>query len=211
MYRNKTHSTSDRIVNIFQPYVRPIVRGKEKAQVEFGAKIGVSQVDGYARINTFSWDAYNESTDLTKQVEKYKDLKGHYPEVVIVDKIYGTRENRAYLKQNGIRFCGKPLGRPMKEVLTPYQKLKQKKERGIRNQIEGKFGQGKNAYALSKVRTRTAKTSESWIACIVFIMNLIKFNQDFLFNFFVDLKNWFREYFFDQFRFNRGILCTIRV
>jgi len=182
MHRNKSHSVADRIVNIYQPYVRPIVCGKDKAQVEFGAKIGVSQVDGYARINTLSWDAYNESTDLAKQVEAYKDLKGYYPEVLIADQIYGNRENRAYLKKHGIRFCGKPLGRPVKGTLSPYQKLKQKIERGIRNQIEGKFGQGKNAYELNKVRTRTAKTSQSWIACIVFIMNLIKFDQDILIN-----------------------------
>jgi len=211
MHRNRTHSTDDRIVNIYQPYVRPIVRGKDKVKVEFGAKIGVSLVDGYARIDTLSWDAYNEGTDLIKQVEAYKDLKGYYPEVVIVDKIYGTQDNRAYLKKYGIRFCGKPLGRPRKVTLTPYQKLKQKIERGIRNQIEGKFGQGKNAYNLSKVRTRTAKTSESWIACIVFIMNLIKFNQDFLLNFFVGLRNWITCYFFNQFRFESKNLCLLPV
>lgn len=156
MYRNRSHSIEDRIVNVYQPYVRPIVRGKDKVQIEFGAKIGVSLSDGYARINTLSWDAYNENTDLEKQVEAYKDLKGYYPEVLIVDKIYGTRQNRSYLKEHGIRFCGKPLGRPTREILTPYQKLKQMIERGIRNQIEGKFGQGKNAYSLSKVRTRSA-------------------------------------------------------
>jgi hypothetical protein len=189
MHRNKSHSADDRIVNIYQPYVRPIVRGKDNAQVEFGAKIGVSQVDGFSRINTFSWDAYNESTDLIKQVEEYKDLKGCYPEVVIVDKIYGTRDNRAYLKKYGIRFCGKQLGRPAKETLTPYQKLKQRIERGIRNQIEGKFGQGKNAYELNRVRAKTAKTSESWISCIFFIMNLIKFDQACIPNFFNDWKN----------------------
>lgn len=154
---------------------------------------------------------YNESTDLIKQVEAYKDLKGCYPEVVIVDKIYGTRDNRAYLKKYGIRFCGKQLGRPAKETLTPYQKLKQKIEWGIRNQIEGKFGQGENAYDLNKVRTRTAKTSESWIACIVFIMNLIKFNQDFLRNFFIRLKNWVTICFFNQIRFESKNLCSIPV
>ena len=189
MHRNRTHSVKDRIVNIYQPYVRPIVRGKENAQVEFGAKIGVSLAEGFARINTLSWNAYNESADLEKQVEEYKDLKGYYPEVLIADKIYGTHKNRAYLKKHGIRFCGKPLGRPTKEILSPYQKLKQKIELGIRNQIEGKFGQGKNAYELNKVRTRTAKTSESWIACIIFIMNVIKFNQEFLFNFSDGWKN----------------------
>jgi hypothetical protein len=209
MYQNHSHSVEDRIVNIYQPYVRPIVRGKDKAQIEFGAKIGVSLVDGYARINTFSWNAYNESTDLKKQIEDYKHLKGYYPEVAIVDKIYGTRENRAYLKEHGIRFCGKPLGRPTREILSPYQKRKQKIERAIRNQIEGKFGQGKNAYSLSKVRTRSAKTSESWIACIMFIMNLVRLRTDFLFNFF--LKEFFLalERFFPPIRTNRLIWLPV--
>ena len=197
MYKNKIHSIPDRITNIYQPYVRPIVRGKDKAQVEFGSKIGVSQVDGYARIDTLSWDAYNESTDLKKQVENYKQLKGCYPEVVIIDNIYGTRENREYLKEREIRFCGKPLGRPPKESLSPYQKRKQRIERAIRNHIEGKFGQGKNAYDLNKVRTRTAKTSASWIACIIFVMNLIKFDKVFLYKLFLYLKK-IESYFFPE-------------
>jgi IS5 family transposase len=47
-------------------------------------------------INRLSWDAYNEGIDLKEQVERYKALMGYYPEVVIADKIYGTRENREY-------------------------------------------------------------------------------------------------------------------
>ena len=39
MYQNKVHSHCDRIVNIYQPHVRPMVRGKDKANVEFGSKI----------------------------------------------------------------------------------------------------------------------------------------------------------------------------
>ena len=38
MYNNKIHSVENRIVSIQQPYLRPIVRGKSKAPVEFGAK-----------------------------------------------------------------------------------------------------------------------------------------------------------------------------
>ena len=128
-------------------------------------------------------------------MEAYHSLKGHYPEVVIVDKIYGTRENRAYLKEHGIRFCGKALGRQKTVPITPSQKRLQQKENRMRNQIEGKFGQGKNAYNLSKVRTRTARTSESWIACIVFVMNLIKFNQVFLRFILNTIKKGFKRYF----------------
>ena len=42
MYKNKVHSVPERIVSISQPWIRPIVRGKVKALVEFGAKLDVS-------------------------------------------------------------------------------------------------------------------------------------------------------------------------
>jgi IS5 family transposase len=183
MYTDHTHSVDSRIVNIYQPYVRPIVRGKDKAQVEFGSKLGVSLQNGYARINKLRWDAYNESTELKEQVEEYKRLNGCYPKVVITDKIYGTRDNRRWLNELNIRYSGKPLGRPSAQQQTPYQKRKFKKEQGMRNQVEGKFGQGKNGYNLNKIRARAAKTSESWIAAIFFVMNLIRFSKDFLFLF----------------------------
>jgi hypothetical protein len=190
MYKDHTHSVENRIVNIYQPYVRPIVRGKDKSNVEFGAKLGVSIQNGYARINTLSWEAYNESTDLKKQVEDYKRLNGYYPKVVITDKIYGNRENRHWLKELGIRYSGKPLGRPSVKHQTPYWKRKHREEQGMRNEVECKFGQGKNGYDLSRIRARSAKTSESWIAAIFFVMNLIKFSKEFLFSF---LKTFFES------------------
>ena len=39
------------IVSIYQPHLRPIVRGKAKAKVEFGAKIGASIVNGYTYVD----------------------------------------------------------------------------------------------------------------------------------------------------------------
>jgi hypothetical protein len=78
MYNTKTHSHPDRIVNIHQPYVRPIVRGKAKAKVEFGAKINLSLQDGFTKIDRLDWNAYNEGTDLVSQVESYNKLYGYY-------------------------------------------------------------------------------------------------------------------------------------
>ena len=167
MYKEKKRRIEDRIVNIYQPYVRPMVRGKEGKEVEFGAKASVSLIGRMSFINRLSWDAYNEGIDLKEQVERYKVLMGYYPEVVIADKIYGTRENREYLKERGIRFSGKALGRPKEEEKSKEEKRKEKKERGIRNRIEGKFGQGKNRYGLGKIRAKTKGTSESWIGNIL--------------------------------------------
>lgn len=183
MYDTKTHSCPDRIVSIFQPYVRPIPRGKTKAQIEFGSKLGVSLDKGFARINTFSWDAYHEGNDLIKQVEAYQTIHGHYPELVQVDKIYATRENRRWLKEREIRITAPPLGRRKeKSEETYYYKRKRRKEAAERNHIEGKFGQGKNGYNLNEIRAKLKSTSESWVACIFFIMNLIHYEKDFIFD-----------------------------
>jgi len=190
MYDTKTHSHPDRITSIFQPHVRPIPRGKIKAKIEFGSKLGVSLDQGFARIDTFSWNAYNEGGDLIKQIESYKRLHGHYPELVQVDKIYATRENRRWLKEKGIRITAVPLGRKRKrQQETYYQKSKRKKEATERNQIEGKFGQGKNGYNLNEIRAKLISTSESWVACIFFVMNLIHYEKMFSLFFLLQIVN----------------------
>lgn len=44
---------------------------------------------------------------------------------------------------------------------------------GERNPIEGKFGQAKTAYGLDRIKARLAQTSESWIASIILVLNLV--------------------------------------
>ena len=178
MYQNKTHRCDKRIINLYQPHVRPIVRGKDKAKVEFGSKINLSEVEGFSRIDRFSWEAFNESSDVERQVENFKRLYGCYPRILLADQIYLTRKNRKYLKEKGIEIIGKPLGRPsVKNKLTPAQKYRQKKEMAKRNHVEGKFGQGKRGYGLNNIQARLPETSESWINAIVFVMNLTKLLQ----------------------------------
>ncbi|WP_430908264.1 hypothetical protein [Maribacter sp. 2-571] len=89
MYSNKTNRCENRIVSISQPYVRPIVRGKAGKKVEFATKMGLAQAGGFAKAETLSWDAYNESADLEPHAESYRELYGHYPELIQIDKITG--------------------------------------------------------------------------------------------------------------------------
>ena len=179
MYQTKTKRCDDRIVSIHQPQVRPMVRGKANKAVEFGAKLSVSLTgQGIAGVDHIRWDAYHEGLDLPAQVEIYKERYGHYPEVVLGDPLYGTRDNRRYLKAKRIRFAGKPLGRPPKLTPENREQLKQlKKQRREeyrqRIPIEGKFGQGKNGYDLGYIRAKTAPTSEAWLNSIFLVMNLM--------------------------------------
>lgn len=185
MFQEKKHTIPNRIVSIHQPHIRPMVRGKQGKNVEFGAKLNASLQNGYARIDQLDFEAFNEGVCMVEQIENYKKLNGHYPELVQTDEIYMNRENRKFLKDNNIRHTGKPLGRKPKEDFNRYQKEKLKKERGERNHIEGKFGQGKTKYKLNNIMAKLAKTSESWIAAIIFVMNIIKLSKDYLFAFFI--------------------------
>src|SRR6476469_871164 len=168
MFDKKVHSVEDRIVSIHKPHVRPIVRGKTNANVEFGSKIQVSLVNGIAFLDELSWDAFNEGTRLEKSVEKYRARFGFYPMEVLADKIYCTRENRKWLKEKNIRLRAKPLGRPSSKGASSIPVRP-----GERNPIEGKFGQAKTAYGMNRIKARLNQTSESWIASIVLVLNLI--------------------------------------
>ena len=72
MYDNRTHSVPDRIVSVSQPFVRPIVRGKAGKPVEFGAKLDISVVDGWTRLECCSFDAYNEAGNLREICGKWQ-------------------------------------------------------------------------------------------------------------------------------------------
>ena len=166
MFKSHEHRIDDRIVSIHQPHVRPIVRGKSQAKVEFGAKIHVSVIDGISFLDELSWDAFNEGNHMMDYVEKYRRRFGFYPRELLADQIYCTRANRASLKEKGIKLLAKPLGRPaaVKDHLSP----------GERNPIEGKFGQAKTGYGLDRIKARLQGTSETWIACIILVLNLVK-------------------------------------
>ena len=171
MHRTQTRSIENRIVNIHQPHVRPIKRGKAGKQTEFGSKLQVSLVNGFTFLDKLSWDNFNEGCDLQASVEKFKARCGHYPKQVLADQIYCTRINRSWLKQRNIKLSAKPLGRPTKEALSNQVSP------GERNPIEGKFGQAKVAYGLDNINAKLKETSESWIATIILVLNLVNLTR----------------------------------
>jgi hypothetical protein len=171
LFENNKQSIEDRIVSLSQPHIRPIVRGKAGKKVEFGAKLSASCFEGYVFLDRMSWDNFNESGDLKAQVEAYHRFTGYYPESVHADRIYRTRENRAWCKEKGIRISGPPLGRPPANV-TKEKKKQAKEDERIRQAIEGKFGQGKRRFGLNLVMTKLDKTSGTAIAITFLVMNL---------------------------------------
>lgn len=181
MYRDGRRRIDDRIVNIAQPYVRPIKRGKAGTDVEFGAKLNVSETEGFAKADRIDFNNFHEGLGLQEQVEAYKRLYGYYPELVLVDKAYLIRENRNYLKDRDIRHSGRPLGR--KPELSRYEKEKRRKERNERSHIEGKFGQAKSKYGLDDIKTRRQDTTYACIGLILLALNVLKLGKQAFYSF----------------------------
>ena len=162
MYDNKVHSVEHRIVSISQPWLRPIVRGKVKAPVEFGAKFDLSlDNEGYGRIEKISFEAYNESAGLIEAVERFRERTGYYPERVLADQIYRTREKRNFCKERGIRLSGPKLGRPSSNAKV--DKKQEYQDNTDRIEVERTFSLSKRCYGMDCIATKLEENYEKLV------------------------------------------------
>lgn len=186
MYDNKVHKVENRIVSITQPWIRPIVRGKVKAPVEFGAKFDLSLDDeGFGRIEKLSFDPYNESACLIDAVDHYRDRTGYYPERILADQIYRTRAHRKYCKEHSIRLSDPRLGRPGKEA--DVDKRIEHQDHTDRIEVERAFSLGKRCYGMGLIRTKREDTTLASIALSLFVENLFKIHRRILYTLFYQL------------------------
>jgi IS5 family transposase len=190
MYYNNIHTIENRIVSISQPYIRPIVRGKSNAQVEFGAKLDLSLVDGFGRIEKISFEAYNESEVLADVIERYKERIGHYPERVLADKIYRNRSNLSYCKERGIKLSGPALGRPRKDAII--DKKAEYRDNTDRVEVERAFSLAKGSYGLGLIRTKLEETTRGSIVLSILVMNINRKLKMFLRLFFILIFSRFK-------------------
>lgn len=174
MYDNQVHTVENRIVSISQPYVRPIVRGKVNTSVEFGAKLHLSiEETGFARIESLSFDAFNEGPQLIDALNAYAYRNGQYPARVLVDQIYRTRKNLEFCKEHGILVSGPKLGRPVKTVETSRKNKRiAKRDQSDRIEIERYFSVAKRRNGMGLIMRKREDTSLATIAMSVLVTNI---------------------------------------
>jgi len=151
----------DRIVSIAKDYIRPIVRGKETKQVEFGPKVNMIQVDGINFIDYLSFDAFNECKRFIPSVRLCRELFGKTTHAA-ADAIYATNENRKYSSLNNITTSFKRKGKAGKHEQQRQQiQSILSTERATR--MEGSFGTEKRHYGLDRIKARTKPTEILWV------------------------------------------------
>jgi hypothetical protein len=174
MHKQGTHRIKERIVSFHRPWVRPIKRGKNGKDVEFGAKAAMSHVDGFLFLDKINHDNFSEAqTEVVRgQIENYEARFGKKPPSFTGDKAYGSRENRKLIEtEKQIRSSFVQLGKrkPSQDKMTRWFKRKQKD----RNRIEGHFGHGKEHYRLDRVWYHGKDGSEIWTRGGILAMNLM--------------------------------------
>ena len=196
MFDNHTHKVADRIVSISQPYIRPIVRGKAKAPVEFGIKLDISVVDGFVRLEKQSFDAYNEGEYLMETIERYRQRTGHYPARVLADKIYRNRENLNFCKENEIRLAGPALGRPKKDAIV--NRVQNYLDECERVEVERAFSLAKGKFGMGLIRARLEDTTKTVVALSILTLNLAKVLRTLLHHFWIFMKSWLFEWVYEK-------------
>ena len=174
--------------------VDPLVRGKAGKPVEFGAKLDISVVDGWTRLECCSFDAYNEAGNLREMTERFRAREGHYPSRILADKIYRNRENLSYCKAHGIRLSGPALGRPKKgETRDKAQDYRDECERV---EVERRFSLAKRKCGMGLVTAKLRETAAHVIAMSVLVLNLRKIQRallrmlTYLLEILAQNKNW---------------------
>jgi Transposase domain (DUF772) len=155
-------SVADRIVSIAKSYLRPIVRGKEVKQVEFGAKVNKIQIDGVNFIEHIEFRAFNEGTRLVNSISCAQNLTKTKLKILGADAIYATNKNRKFTTSKNIQTDFVRKGKAGKNEIQRKVLAKEiKRERATR--LEGSFGNEKEHYNLRKIKARTKATEMLWI------------------------------------------------
>jgi len=99
-----------RLVSLFDPGARPIVRGKARAPVEFGRKLLVGETEG-GIISTYQVLEGNpaDSTLLRPVVKGHRRLFRKRLKAVTTDRGFYSRENEDWLKKQAVKRIALPF------------------------------------------------------------------------------------------------------
>ncbi|MGS2762072.1 transposase [Sinomicrobium sp. M5D2P9] len=176
VYFTTGNKPKGRIISLSKDYLRPIVRGKEIKQVEFGAKVHKLQIDRISFIEHLSFNAFNEGTRFTKTIYKAQGMTKTKVKIAGADAIYATNKNRVFATSHNIQTDFKPKGRPSKHHKAQKQ-LGQLITKERASSLEGSFGKEKEYYHLKKVKARTGATETLWIFLGIHTANALEIGR----------------------------------
>lgn len=165
--KGKTNIIEGRIVSFHEPTVRPIKRGKDGVNCEFGKKVALSVIgEGIVVSTKIDNNNFDDREIIKAAIDKHKELTERDPTEIIMDRGGDSKKNHDELKERRIKDGVQRKGR-QKDKPTRVQK----RQRNRRSVVEGKIGTGKQFYGLGRNKYRE-KNAEVWLILGLAAMNL---------------------------------------
>jgi hypothetical protein len=162
---------ANRILSLSAWWASAIYRNKDGAKFEYGSQFDISTNNDFVRIEKLSFSAYNEECTLPTTADRYFEIHGRYPSVILADTKYRNEKNRNICIERKIKLPGKPLGKnKAKESCNTEAKDTEYKNK--RTVVERKFSYVKGSFGLDRIHTFHPDTTKAVIYLGVFAMNL---------------------------------------
>lgn len=167
IYKGK--HVKERIVSLWAPHIRPMVRGKYPQDVEFGPKILLNMKNNFLFFQGYSFNNVNDQLLLTHSIESYKRTFGHIPSELAADRGFFSKNNVIQAKEMGIaKVAIQPKGKASPGTKDPPFT---KRLRRRRCAIEAKISMSKRCFGLNKINYRIPHGEEIWIRLGLLAMN----------------------------------------
>lgn len=164
----------ERIVSVFQPWARPIPKGKLGVKCEFGKKIEIVETEN-GIISDWQIHTGNpaDSDLLVPAVDRHKEWSGEVPHQVSTDRGFFSKGNESTLTKKGV----KQVSIPQRGKKSQQRKLHEqvswfKRAQRWRAGGEATIGNLKNNYGLAKSRAKTEEGYDLAIGWAIVCRNL---------------------------------------
>jgi len=166
----KTRKVKNRIVSLHEPLIRPILRFKDQARVEFGQKLGLNLIaGGLVQINHLSHESASDTNLVENSIRTHHAAFGRTPRELIVDRGGHSPNNHALLQRlkitDGIQYRG-----AVPSAASPPNQSIRKRMFRQRVVIEGKIGTFKRRYGGDRNRL-SDNNARAWITFGLLTMN----------------------------------------
>lgn len=139
-----------RIVSFQAPNLRPIFRGKEQKQTEFGQKLGVSVIGGGLMVRTkLAHDNFSDTELPEAAIKKHQQIFQRKPSELIGDRGLHSPQNHQRLRRAKIRDGIQWRGQIPKKAKPPTKASGLRMYRQ-RSTVEGKIGTMKTRYGVNR-------------------------------------------------------------
>jgi len=165
----------DRVVSVFEPFVRPFRKGKAGVSCEFGVEVQVQEDEKFIT----NWEINSKPSDtefFPRALDKHRALFDKSPKNAATDRGYWSPENYERAIDAGV----KNISLPKKGYLNAEERKRQSTSAFKRNQCyraggEAKISLLKRVFGLGRTRDKGERSMARWIGGGIIACNLMTF------------------------------------